>query len=186
VILSSIDAILDVWSKDDALGRPLHGPVGERNGDSVFGVGLGYSEGEFWAKKRAWTVKTLRIHGFGKTATVDSTTKDQVKILLHQWQQQQSDDGGGIIQVRNAFAVTAAKIMWKMTVGRMNDEDGAILNKLLEKSEVMIEKGTFGPGLMMVAPFLKYFAPGLTGYNVLKDFMDYGRKVASVSCHYYQ
>jgi hypothetical protein len=186
VILSSIDAIIDVWNKDDALGRPLHGPIGERNGDSVVGVGLIYSEGEFWSKKRAWTVKNLRIHGFGKTATIDSATKDQVKLLLDQWEQQCGlGDGGGILQVHNAFTVTAAKIMWTMTVGGMNDEDEAIMMKLLEKSDAMVEKGTYGPGLMMVAPFLKYVAPGLTGYNVLKDFMDYGRKVASVSCRHY-
>jgi hypothetical protein len=158
----------------------MHGIVRERNGGPV-GIGLIFSESDFWVKKRAWTVKQLKEHGFGKSSSIDSSTKDEVKVLLQNWESKLDTNGRGIVQVHNAFAVAATKILWKMVVGRLNNDDEYIMKKLLEKSEVVIDSGNFGPGLMMVAPFLNYFVPEWTGYNLTMNLVNYGREVANVS-----
>jgi hypothetical protein len=43
-----------------------------------------------------------------------------------------------------------------------------------------MEQASFGAGLMMFAPFLKYIAPKWSGYRVFKDYLDFGRTVANV------
>jgi hypothetical protein len=111
---------------------------------------------------------------------MESSTNDEIKTLLEKWNSA-VDSSDGILEVRNAFALPAAKIIWKMMVGRLEEKDLANMKELLEKAERMTEGGTFGPGLMMIAPFLKYFAPNMTGHTVMANFMEYGKRVASVS-----
>jgi hypothetical protein len=51
-MLSSVEAIMNVFAREESLGRPMDGAVRERNGNSV-GIGIAWSEGDFWRKKRA-------------------------------------------------------------------------------------------------------------------------------------
>jgi hypothetical protein len=180
VLLSSIETINDVFSKDECLGRPIHGAIRERNGDQ-FGMGIAFSEGDFWKKKRAWTLKVLKEQGFGKSASMESSTKAEIESLLDRWDTQLESNKSVILEGHNAFATPVAKIIWKMIVGRLDPADLAIIKEMMGKSELMIEAGTFGPGLMMIAPFLKHLAPTLTGHAVFADFTEYAKQAASVS-----
>jgi hypothetical protein len=180
VLLSSTETINDVFSKDECLGRPMHGAIRERNGDP-FGMGIAFSEGDFWKKKRAWTIKVLKEQGFGKSTYMESSTKAEIESLLQRWDTQLESNKSVILEGHNAFATPVAKNIWKMIVGRLNPADLATIKELMKKSEIMIEAGTFGPGLMMIAPFLKHVAPTLTGHAVFADFTEYAKQVASVS-----
>jgi hypothetical protein len=179
VLLSSIETINDVFSKDECLGRPLHGAIRERNGDP-FGMGIAFSEGDFWKKKRAWTIKVLKEQRFGKSSSMESSTKAEIVSLLERWDTQLESNKSVILEGHNAFATPVAKIIWKTIVGRLNPVDLVTIQEMMKKSELMIEAGTFGPGLMMIAPFLKHVAPTLTGHAVFADFMEYAKQVASV------
>jgi hypothetical protein len=53
------------------------------------------------------------------------------------------DSSDGILEVHNAFALPAAKILWKMMVGRLEEKDLANIKELLEKPERMTEGGSF-------------------------------------------
>jgi hypothetical protein len=180
VLLSSIETINDVFSKDECLGRPMHGAIIERNGDP-FGMGMLFSEGDFWRKKRAWTIKVLKEQGFGQSSSMESSTKAEIESLLERWDTQLESNNSVILEGRNVFANQLTKIIWKMIVGRLYPVDLAIMKEMMKKSELMIKAGTFGPGLMMIAPFLKHVAPTRTGHAVFADFMEYAKQVASVS-----
>jgi hypothetical protein len=169
VLLSSIETITDVFNKDDCLGRPMHGAIRERNGDQ-FGMGIGFSEGDFWKKKRNWTIKVLKEQGLGKSSSMESSTKAEIESLLERWDTQLESNKRTILE-----------IIWKMIVGRLNPVDLATMKEMMKKSELMSEAGTFGPGLMMIAPFLKHVAPTLTGHAVFADFMEYAKQVARAS-----
>jgi hypothetical protein len=67
-MLSSVEGIMNVFDREESLGRPI-----------------AWSEGDFWRKKRAWTVKTLKEQGFDKSSSMESSTKDEIKILLEKW-----------------------------------------------------------------------------------------------------
>jgi hypothetical protein len=60
-------------------------------------------------------VKTLKEQGFGKSSSMESSTNDEIKILLEKWNSE-LDSSDGILEVHNAFALPAAKILWKMIV----------------------------------------------------------------------
>jgi hypothetical protein len=181
VLLSSIETIHDVFSKDECLGRPMHGAIRERNDGYSFGLGIGFAEGDFWKKKRDWTIKVLKEQGLGKSTSMETSTKAEIECLLETWDTQLESNNSAILDGHNAFAIPVAKITWKMIVGRLDPVDLATMKELMKKSELMIEAGTFGPGLMMIAPFLKHVAPTLTGHAVFADFTGYVKQVASVS-----
>jgi hypothetical protein len=86
----------------------------------------------------------------------------------------------GIIQISNIFLMPLFKIMWSMLVGEYTPEHDAVMAQMIRKSVLHTETGSFGPGLILVLPIIKYLLPHWTGFDVQMDFYKDGKRVATV------
>jgi hypothetical protein len=90
------------------------------------------TEGGFWVRKRSWAVKNLKEFGFGKSLCVQSNVKEEISILLKDWESK-IENSSGTIRVRDAFAIPIARTLWKLILGRVNLEDEQILLEMWAK-----------------------------------------------------
>jgi len=131
-----------------------------------------------------WTVKNLREYGFSKTTSMEARTIMEVQTLMDKLEAKLGNKKQEVVHVTHMFLMPLFKIMWSMLVGEYTQEDDKIMDEMLHKSLAHTEKGSFGPGLILILPFIKYLFPNWTGYKVQMEFYEHGRRVANVLLHF--
>jgi len=117
--------------------------------------------------------------GIGRTSYFEENTKAMVKEFHSQFYSHIPTEGK-VVTVNRKLALCAGTMMWRLLVGSQTPQDDADCEAFLYANEKWLEHGVFGDGLLLMAPFLKYFVPRATGYTAQMEFMKVGKGIAKV------
>jgi len=132
---------------------------------------MAWSEGTFWAKKRAWTLRKLRESGFGKSSPLEMNTKHEIQTLIEDWDSQLANNKFVILEVSGLFLLPITKIMWKLMIGRLNEEDQSMMKKFFQLNKAAMAKAS-AAGITLIAPTIsKYLFPLQTGYTAMHNLV---------------
>jgi len=117
---------------------------------------------------------------------MERSSEEEAKKLVAEWESSFGVDGKsnkefGVLTLKNAFNMYTTKLIWKMIVGRLNEEDEKVLKSYLKKNSKYFEAPLIGLSVLFVFPWLKYIIPKLTAYDKIMDAVHEGKSVGKVS-----
>jgi len=143
-------------------------------------VKLATSVGESWKAKVLWMNKALREMGLGRTSYFKETARQMISEL-HSKVVQELPKGGQVFEANSKSPLSPAVLLWRLLVGSATPEDDADCETFLAANEKWLDNGVHGDGLLLIAPFLKYVIPGITGYTLQMDLNNVTRRIAQVN-----
>jgi len=123
--------------------------------------------------------KALRQMGFGRRSYFEETARQMISEL-HSKLDKELAKGGQVFEANRKFPLSPAVIMWRLLVGSKTLEDDADCEAFLTANDKWLENGTFGDGILLMAPFLKHFIPRATGYSAQMELLSVSREIAQV------
>ncbi|XP_021961917.1 farnesoate epoxidase [Folsomia candida] len=177
VILTSKEAMQAIFTNEATFARDFTGMFADRSFNK--NLGIAFSHGEVWEKLRPWAFKTLKEHGFGKSADMEHFIQVSSQRLF-------SSIDGKIgtykkscdLDVELLFNNSILSIMWQMVVGRISPEDEPYLKLIGEKGDAFIRASVFATGIVNAFPFLRFIFPKALGYNLQMDFFKTCNEIA--------
>ena len=127
--------------------------------------GIVVTEGPEWREHRRFTMKTLKGFGFGKSS-MEQMMNEEVNIFCEQLR----GDAGSNVDLTNKFNVLVINSLWRIIGGKRFDYSDAKFTALIS----YVNKGfsAIAPtprlALLFLFPFLRNWAPELTGFDAMK------------------
>lgn len=113
VIVSGLDAIREVYSKDQFDGRPDGFFFRIRSFDKRLGVV--FTDGAHWDIQRRFSVRTLKALGMGRTGMVNSLEREAEEMIHHLRKLSRTQK---VISMHNAFDVSVLNSIWTLIAGK--------------------------------------------------------------------
>jgi len=138
------------------------------------------SVGESWKTKVLWMAKALHQMGFGRTSYFEEVSRQMISEFHFKLASELPPNGQVFDGNCRKCPLNPAVIMWRLMIGSQTPEDDGDCEDFLSANDRWINVGIFGEGLLLIAPFLKYFIPGITGYTAQMELLSVVRGIAQV------
>jgi methyl farnesoate epoxidase / farnesoate epoxidase len=166
VIVSSREAIKEVYSSDDLNGRPNGFFFKIRTFEKR--LGIVFTDGMFWENQRRFSAKTLKHLGvgkFGMAQRIEHEAEELIKEFA------KKSDKNESFYMHNAFDISVLNLMWVLLKGQrfeLNDQRLIDLVAAVHKNFQVLD---MSGGILNLFPFIRYVLPEKSGYKELVDTM---------------
>ncbi|CRL00053.1 CLUMA_CG013340, isoform A [Clunio marinus] len=162
IVAFTYDIVKEIHTREEFDGRPDNFFLRLRTMGTRLGITC--TDGKLWNEQRSFVVRQLRNVGYGK-----SKMEDQIQSELKELTQLIEDfDGKPVWPMKELLPPSVINILWVFTTGkRIHRNDERLLNflNLLQKRSKAFD---MSGGILTSMPYLRFFAPEKTGYNLIK------------------
>ena len=120
-------------------------------------------KGKRWTSQRNFAVKHLRNFGFGKKDLEVVIEREAASLVEHIL----ANSGGEMEMEMFTFAVPVLNVLWDMVAGHAFKREDKKLKRILDLMNWVFVSKVFA--IAMVAPWVRFVFPSLTGYNKVGD-----------------
>ncbi|XP_062550244.1 methyl farnesoate epoxidase-like [Armigeres subalbatus] len=166
VIVSGLDAIREVYSKDQFDGRPDGFFFRMRSFDKRLGVV--FTDGDNWEIQRRFSVKTLKSLGMGRNGMVTSLEKEAEEMIHHLRKLSRTQK---MISMHNAFDIAVLNSIWTLIAGQrfhLDDKKLEWISETIHKSFRVID---MSGGVLNQFPPIRYLLPERSGFAPLLNLL---------------
>ncbi|XP_037088477.1 methyl farnesoate epoxidase-like [Pollicipes pollicipes] len=129
-------------------------------------LGIIFNDGVVWQEGRRFALRHLKDLGLGR-----SSMEDSILAEFEHLHAEMERDVGKPMLVNNRFNLTVLNVLWKMVASeRLDPADPQSMEHVRLVNDSIAELGP--RNLLMIAPWLRHVAPGLSGYNALVQQRD--------------
>ncbi|CAL8143167.1 unnamed protein product [Orchesella dallaii] len=179
IVLNSYQSIRDVFTRDEALERPVYGPWWDRNFKKD--LGIIFSSEELWVKIRKFVTKGFRDYGFGKKNSMEAVIHEELQEFTDYIQNLADSSPGNIVHFDTFYHLTFLNLVLSMLVGKRYKHDDKQLRYVMDNVNHFFKSGVVGAGIMTAYPFLRYVFPTMTGFKIqmeaIQAYHSYAREV---------
>ncbi|KAG5668813.1 hypothetical protein PVAND_016737 [Polypedilum vanderplanki] len=164
VVVRSYELIKEVHSREEFDGRPDNFFMRLRTMGTRLGITC--TDGRLWQEQRSFVVRQLRNVGYGK-----SKMEEQIHVELNEILEiiRSSKDTPIWPGETNFIATSVINILWTFTTGAKIKRNDARLIKFLNLLQKRSKAFEISGGYLNQMPWLRFFAPEATGYNLVKN-----------------
>ena len=128
--------------------------------------GIVITEGEEWQEQRRFCFKTLKNFGLGKSS-MEQIMQTEISNFCGDLRQ---ESAAGPVDLSNRFNVMVINVLWRLIGGRRFDYKDKKFSRLVENLNQGFSAIAPTPrlALLFAFPFLKDWAPRLTGFEDIK------------------
>lgn len=126
------------------------------------------TDGTYWQEQRRFCLKNLRDFGFGKTR-MEELIIHEAAAVVKRLRQEALTVGDSGIHMESIFTIPVLSSLWTMITGEGLDHDDPRLLKFMSLLDDFFNNFDMSGSILNYAPFLRFIAPGLSGYNCIKD-----------------
>jgi len=137
------------------------------------------SVGESWKTKVNWINKAFREVGIGRTSYFEETARQMIS-QLHSKILKELPKDGQVFEPNSKSPLSPVLLIWRLLIGSSTPEDDADCETFLTANQKWLDHGVVGNGILLIAPFLKYIIPGITGYTAQMELNNVSREIAQV------
>ncbi|XP_021697821.1 methyl farnesoate epoxidase [Aedes aegypti] len=166
VIVSGLDAIREVYSKDQFDGRPDGFFFRIRSFDKRLGVV--FTDGAHWDIQRRFSVRTLKALGMGRTGMVNSLEREAEEMIHHLRKLSRTQK---VISMHNAFDVSVLNSIWTLIAGKRFDLDDKKLEWIMETIHKSFRVIDMSGGVLNQFPPIRYVLPDKSGFAPLLNLL---------------
>lgn len=112
MIVSGRDAIRELYNTDSMNGRPNGFFYRIRTFNQ--GLGVVFSEHEFWDIQRKFASKVLRQMGMGRSNMIERIEDECTEMVKHF---QKKSENKQLIEMQHAFDIPVLNILWTLVAG---------------------------------------------------------------------
>ncbi|KAF7988455.1 hypothetical protein HCN44_001028 [Aphidius gifuensis] len=158
-VVSGYDGVRKILKDDNFDGRPWNEFIKIRNMGLRKGITM--NDGKEWKEMRGWLIRCLKNLGFGRVEMTDKINNELLIIL-----DKLSSKNGDIIQMKSLIAPAVINVLWSVATGKgINDT-----NRLNYFMDLMVRRASafdMAGGILSIFPWIRYFAPKKSGYEIL-------------------
>lgn len=125
-------------------------------------AGVTCIDGPTWNIQRNFVVKHLRDLGFGKSK-METMVKDEFSVIKNILSEQTNK-----IRIGRILTPSILNVLWTLTTGSRLLRDNPKLINLIELFNKRSKAFDMSGGTLSQMPWLRFFAPEKTGFNLLK------------------
>ncbi|XP_053688047.1 methyl farnesoate epoxidase-like [Sabethes cyaneus] len=166
VIVSGMEAIRELYSKDEFSGRPDGFFFRVRSFDKRLGVV--FTDGENWEVQRKFAIKALKTLGMG-TAGMTYHLEKEAEELIHHFRK--LSRAHNRISMHNAFDISVLNIIWTLIAGKrfhLNDKRLEWITETIHKSFRVID---MSGGVLNQFPSVRHVCPVRSGFSPLVNLL---------------
>lgn len=126
-------------------------------------LGITCTEGETWTVQRNFVLKHLRELGFGK-ARMESMINEELMIMIEHLKKNNET----VTSMGRFIAPSVLNVLWSLISGTRLSRDNKQLDNLLNLFNRRSKAFDMSGGLLSHFPWLRYVAPDMSGYNILR------------------
>jgi methyl farnesoate epoxidase / farnesoate epoxidase len=164
VIVSSGDAIREVYTRQELNGRPDGFFFRVRTFEKR--LGIVFTDGTLWENQRRFSMTTLKHLGVGKFSMVKHIEHEAVELVS-----EFKKKCGSKFYMHNAFDISVLNLMWVLMKGErfeLNDQRLIDLVAAVHKNFQVLD---MSGGILNLFPFVRHIMPVKSGYRALVDTM---------------
>lgn len=128
-------------------------------------LGITCTDGEFWSEQRNFVVKHLRLAGYGR-----QPMEIQIQNELNELIEVIDEKNGEALWPGSLIPPSVINVLWKFTAGKKIPRSDEQLMKLLNLMQQRSKAFDMSGGWLNSMPFLRFIAPEITSYNLIKRF----------------
>ncbi|XP_065079380.1 methyl farnesoate epoxidase-like [Ochlerotatus camptorhynchus] len=166
VIVSGLESIREVYSKDEFDGRPDGFFFRMRSFDKRLGVV--FTDGPNWDVQRRFSVKTLKSLGMGRTGMVNSLEKEAEEMIHHLRKLSRTQK---VISMHNAFDISVLNSIWTLIAGKRFNLDDKKLEWIIETIHKSFRVIDMSGGVLNQFPPIRYVLPDKSGFATLLNLL---------------
>ncbi|XP_054735523.1 probable cytochrome P450 305a1 [Anastrepha obliqua] len=124
--------------------------------------GITCTDGQLWQEHRIFAMRQMRHVGFGRTE-MEQYIEKEATVLLRYIEDLQAEP----VWPGSFLAPSVLNVLWTLTAGKGIERDDKRLKKLLDMLNRRSKIFDVCGGVLTQMPWLRYFAPNWTGYNLI-------------------
>ncbi|KAG5683596.1 hypothetical protein PVAND_012869 [Polypedilum vanderplanki] len=166
VIVSSKEAIREVYSRDELNGRPDGFFFRVRTFERRLGVV--FTDGHYWENQRRFSATTLKHLGVGKFSMAKHIENEAEELIKEFFNKAENNES---FYMHSAFDISVLNLMWVLLKGerfKLSDQRLIDLVAAVHKNFQVLD---MSGGILNLFPFIRYIIPELSGYKELVDTM---------------
>jgi methyl farnesoate epoxidase/farnesoate epoxidase len=166
IIVSSRDAIKEVYSRDELNGRPDGFFFRVRTFEQR--LGIVFTDGDFWENQRKFSAITLKHLGVGKFGMAQRIEFEAEELVKEFTRKSEKCDS---FNMQSAFDISVLNLMWVLLKGErfeLSDERLIELVAAVHKNFQVID---MSGGILNLFPLIRHIFPVASGYRELCDTM---------------
>lgn len=125
------------------------------------------TDGALWTEQRNFVMKHLRSAGVGRPA-MEYQMQQELEELLEFIDEISGEEGG--VHPGEFLLPHFVNILWIFTAGKRIKPSDPQMKRLLELLKLRLDAIVVTGGWMTSMPFLRFIAPKLASYNIVKHF----------------
>ncbi|XP_021944917.1 cytochrome P450 2D10 [Folsomia candida] len=161
VVLTSLDDMNELLSRDETSDRFGLEMIKERNGTEELRYGIVICNGLPWKTVRRFSIQNLRQFGFGKKKTMEGVMLEEAKELISRTKEK-AQQNGGILTVDMFFSLSIINALWAMVTGTRFSHDNPRLLHALKLNSDLFKATTFVGDISMAFPIFRKILPWIT------------------------
>jgi methyl farnesoate epoxidase/farnesoate epoxidase len=166
VIVSSREAIREVYSRDELNGRPDGFFFRVRTFEQR--LGLVFTDGHYWENQRRFSATTLKHLGVGKFSMAKHIEHEAEELIKEFFNKAEASES---FFMHSAFDISVLNLMWVLLKGERFKLDDQRLINLVAAVHKNFQVIDMSGGILNLFPFIRHIAPELSGYRELVDTM---------------
>lgn len=165
MIVSSRDAIREVYTRDELNGRPNGFFFRVRTFEKR--LGIVFTDGTFWENQRRFTMTTLKHLGVGKFSMVQHIEHEATELV----KEFKRKSAIGAFSMHNAFDISVLNLMWVLLKNERFELDDERLINLVAAVHKNFQVVDMSGGILNLFPWIRHIMPVASGYRELVDTM---------------
>ncbi|XP_071452821.1 methyl farnesoate epoxidase-like [Hetaerina americana] len=173
ILISSLDGIKEVSSRDELAGRPTS-LVQTKIDKGDYGVIM--SSGERWKEQRRFTLRHLRDLGFGKRS-LEGIAHEELEVVFEEVEKLsrgEKADQKNPVCVHDILGTAGINVLWHIISGQRYSHSDPYLNKLMDNVKKLISISDPSGGVSVVFPIFTTLFPFWTN---LPTFLELRRSL---------
>lgn len=166
VIVSSKEAIKEVYTRDELNGRPDGFFFRIRTFEKRLGVV--FTDGDFWENQRRFSATTLKQLGVGKFGMAKHIEHEAEELIREFFNKAESSES---FFMDSAFDISVLNLMWVLLKGERFDLRDQRLIDLVAAVHKNFQILDMSGGILNLFPSIRHIMPKLSGYEELVDTM---------------
>ncbi|XP_070495476.1 methyl farnesoate epoxidase-like [Chironomus tepperi] len=166
VIVSSKEAIKEVYSRDELNGRPDGFFFRIRTFEKRLGVV--FTDGHFWENQRRFSATTLKHLGVGKFGMVKHIEHEAEELISELMKISETTDE---FPMHSTFDISVLNLMWVLLKGERFELDDQKLIDLVAAVHKNFQVLDMSGGILNLFPAIRHIIPEQSGYKELVDTM---------------
>lgn len=128
-------------------------------------LGITCTDGEFWSEQRSFVMKHLRLAGYGR-----QPMEIQIQNELNELIDVIDEKNGDAFWPGSLIPPSVINVLWTFTAGEKISRTDGRLTRLLNLMQQRSKAFDMSGGWLNSMPFLRFIAPEMTSYNLIKRF----------------